>query len=100
MATERYAYEPFLLKSEIEALSHVIERPVLHHDVMIAALARRDESERMMALVDVEEARFERIEIIITESEAEHILIERPQVRALLDCDDNMPKAKRPGAKS
>src|SRR5437763_474422 len=62
---------------DVVALPHVVEREHLHHDVMDSGLAGLDEGEAVVARIDVQEARLERMRIIVREPKAEQIAVER-----------------------
>src|SRR5215475_636146 len=70
---------------------------------MHGGLAGLDEGEAVVARIDVQEARLERMRVVVSEPEAEEIAIERHHAIDLLDALDiehHMPEAQRPGSKA
>ena len=65
---------------EIVALADIVEAEQLHHDVMHGVLAGLDEGEAVVARIEVQEARDERMVVIIGQPEAERVAIERHQL--------------------
>ena len=57
-----------------------VEAEQLHHDVMHRVLAGLDEGEAVMALIEVQEPRHERMIVIIGQPEAEGFAIECHQM--------------------
>mgnify|MGYP003693810657 CR=1 FL=1 len=53
------------------------KREHLHHDVMHGGLAGLDEGEAVVARIDVQEARLERMRVVVGEPEAEELAVER-----------------------
>ena len=88
---------------QIVALADIVEAEQLHHDVMHGVLAGLDEGEAVVARIEVQEPRDERMIVIIGQPEAERAAIERHQLvdgfRGV-DIEHDMAQAERSGAKT
>jgi len=67
---------------------------------MDADLAGLDEGDAVVARIDVEEIRRERLGEIIAEMEAEDVLVERQDVADLLAVEHGVAHAERAGAEA
>jgi hypothetical protein len=70
---------------------------------MYGGLAGLDEGEAVVALIDVQEARLERMRVIVSEPEAKDLAVERHHAIDLLDAldvENDMPKPQGSGAKA
>src|SRR2546423_15237318 len=85
---------------DIVGLPHIIEAEQLDHHVVDAVLTGLEEGEAVVARIDVKEKRFERLEDVIAQAEAEHVTIERNDIVKPLDGEHRMAHAKRSGAKA
>src|SRR5437763_13653082 len=85
---------------DIVGLPHIIEAEQLDHHVVDAVLTGLEEGEAVVARIDVEEKRLERLEDVIAQAEAKHVTIERNDIVEPLDRKHCVAHAKRAGAKA
>jgi hypothetical protein len=85
---------------DVVALADVVEIAGLDHQVMDADLAGLDEGDAVVARIDVEEIRRERLGEVVAEVEAQDVLIERQDVADLLAVEHGVAHAERAGAEA
>ena len=102
MPPERHR-DPVFIQCEIVPLADVVEAEELHHEVMHRVLAGLDESEAMMARVEMQEAGYEWMRIIVGQTETQRVAIERghplDRVRAV-DVHHHVAESQWAGAES
>ena len=89
-----------LLQREVVALADVVEIAGLDHQVMDAGLAGFDEGDAVVARIDVEEIRRERLGEVVAEMEAQDVAVERQHVVDLLAVEHGVAHAERAGAEA
>src|SRR6516162_890918 len=100
MAAERDADALGLAEREIVALAHIVEAVELHHHVMDHVDAALDESDAVMARIDVEEIGRERAQPVVADLEFEDVLIERHHLGDALEMHHPVAHAERAGAEA
>src|SRR5215469_16797394 len=93
----------FLGKGKVVALTDIVKAEQLHHDVMDRVLAALNESETVMARIDVEKSRHERFGIVVRKPKPKRFVVEihQPIERVLVvDVEYDVAETQRAGAKS
>src|SRR5580704_16458539 len=100
MAAKRYRDAPLLSERKIVALAHVVEAEELDHHVVGGVAAGLDESETVMALIDVHEVTAERTQPVVAQPKAEDPLVERHDPVDVVHMQHHMAHAERAGAET
>ena len=103
MPAERRANAAFFAERQIVALADIVEAEHLHHNVVHRVLAGLDEGQAVMARIEMEEARDERMIVIIGQAEAENAAVKLHQLvdgLAAVDIEHHVAEAERAGAKA
>src|SRR5262249_10279157 len=100
VASEGHREPAFFAEREVEPLADIVERIKLDHHVMDLGLPGLYEGKAVVTCIDVQEARGERLRVIIAQAEAEYGLVEVGDLVDLLDIHHNVAEAERSGAES
>src|SRR5258705_3663361 len=90
----------FLRLCNVVALSVVVERKQLDHQMMHAVPAGLDQRQAVMPRVDMKEIGAKRLFDVVGEPEAQHVDIERHYGVDVLDRQYGMPEPERTGAET
>ncbi|MPM22576.1 hypothetical protein SDC9_69033 [bioreactor metagenome] len=85
---------------QVEAGPDVVQGAELDHDVMDPGRVRRDDGQRVVPGVEVEEVRLERLVLVVRQPEAEHLLVEGHHPRGISGEQHRVPQPQHTGAEA